>query len=56
MPKISQRVQLFAIGNGQLQMEVEFGEEIAWLSLHQMARLLERDKSVISRHIRDLFA
>lgn len=29
--------------------------ETAWLSLNQMADLFDRDKSVISRHLRNIF-
>lgn len=30
-------------------------DETVWLSLNQMAELFQRDKSVISRHIRNVF-
>lgn len=30
-------------------------EETVWLSLDQMAELFQRDKSAISRHIRNIF-
>ena len=56
MSNTNQQIQLFISANGQLQMEVAFAEETAWLSLDQMVHLFERDKSVISRHIRNLFA
>lgn len=36
-------------------MEVRFDGETAWLSLGQMAELFQRDKSVISRHIKNVF-
>ena len=48
--------EIYLAANGQLQMEVAFAEETAWLSLDQMVHLFERDKSVISRHLRNLFA
>lgn len=31
-------------------------DETVWLSLEQMARLFDRDKSVISRHIKNAFS
>lgn len=37
------------------QVEVRFEEETVWLSLNQIAALFERDKSVISRHLRNIF-
>ena len=38
------------------QLEVRFENETVWLSLNQMSDLFGRDKSVISRHIRNVFA
>jgi len=36
-------------------VEVRFEGETVWLSLSQMAELFQRDKSVISRHVRNVF-
>jgi hypothetical protein len=36
-------------------LEVSFSGETCWLSLKQMAELFQRDKSVISRHIKNVF-
>jgi hypothetical protein len=41
--------------DGQTRVEVQFDGETAWLSLGQMAELFQRDKSVISRHIKNVF-
>ena len=43
--------------NGELELEVSVSEdkETVWLSLDQMAELFSRDKSTISRHIRNMF-
>nr|MBP6634810.1 virulence RhuM family protein [Paludibacter sp.] len=37
------------------QLEVRIENETVWLSLNQMSDLFGRDKSVISRHIRNIF-
>jgi hypothetical protein len=37
------------------RMEVLMHEETVWLNLIQMSQLFGRDKSVISRHIRNIF-
>lgn len=37
------------------QLEVRIKDETVWLSLNQMSDLFERDKSVISRHVRNIF-
>ena len=38
--------------NQNVKLEVNLKDETVWLSLDQMAKLFERDKSVISRHIK----
>ena len=46
---------LYQTEDGRTRVEVRFEGETAWLSLSQMAKLFQRDKSVISRHIRNVF-
>ena len=36
-------------------IEVRIEEETIWLSLNQITQLFDRDKSVISRHLRNIF-
>lgn len=36
-------------------LDVNLSNETVWLSLNQLVILFERDKSVISRHIRNVF-
>ena len=38
--------------NQKVKLEVNMKDETVWLSLEQMAKLFDRDKSVISRHIK----
>jgi len=40
---------------GQAGFEVRLADETIWLNLNQLADLFERDKSVISRHLRNIF-
>ncbi len=47
---------LYQTEDGQTRIEVQFRGETVWLSLNQMAELFRRDKSVISKHIRNIFA
>jgi hypothetical protein len=46
---------LYQSDDGRTRVEVRFEGETAWLSLSQMADLFQRDKSVISRHIKNVF-
>jgi hypothetical protein len=45
-------VLLYQSEDGHTHVEVRFDGDTAWLSLGQMADLFQRDKSVISRHIK----
>jgi hypothetical protein len=46
---------LYRTEDGRTRVEVRFEGETAWLSLGQMAELFQRDKSVISRHVKNVF-
>jgi hypothetical protein len=48
-------VLLYRTEDGRTRMEVRFEGETAWLSVGQMAELFQRDSSVISRHIKNVF-
>jgi len=48
-------IVLYQTEDGQTTLDVQLQEETVWLSLTQMAALFERDKSVISRHLRNIF-
>lgn len=39
----------------QVRVDVRLERETVWLNLNQIAQLFERDKSVISRHLRNIF-
>ena len=40
----------------QTRIQVRLKGETVWLSLNEMAELFQRDKSVISKHIKNVFA
>ena len=41
--------------DGKIKIDVKFENETVWLSLDQMATLFGRDKSTISRHVKNIF-
>ena len=43
--------------NGELELEVNVSEdrENVWLSKQQMAELFQRDRTVISKHLKNIF-
>ena len=48
-------IVLYQTPEGGSRLEVRLNKETLWLSLNQIADLFERDKSVISRHLRNVF-
>jgi hypothetical protein len=49
------RMVIFTTNDEKVSVDVLFEEETVWLTLDQMAKLFERDKSTISRHIKGVF-
>ena len=48
-------ILMYQTEDGQSHIEVRLTDETVWLSLNLMADLFQRDKSVISRHISNIF-
>jgi hypothetical protein len=46
---------LYQTEDSHTRIEVKFKGDTAWLSLNQMAELFDRDKSLLSKHIRNVF-
>lgn len=46
---------IYQTEDGRTKIDVYFQDENAWLSKAQMAELFQRDRSVISRHVRNVF-
>lgn len=49
------QIQLFKSNDGHVSLEVSLNNETVWLTQAQMSELFERDQSVMSRHIRNVF-
>ena len=49
-------IVLYQAQDGTVELDVRLERESLWLSLNQIAALFERDKSVISRHLRNVYA
>ncbi len=48
-------IKIYKTNEGKTSIEVKLEKETVWLSLNQISELFERDKSVISRHINNIF-
>jgi len=55
MPADFGEVILYQSEEGKSALDVHLKDETVWLTLNRIADLFERDKSVISRHFRNVF-
>ena len=56
MKKNNTELIIYQTEDGQTKIDVRMENETVWLSLDQMAELFQRDKSTVSRHIKNIFA
>ena len=49
------QIEIFQAPDGQAVVEVRFQQETVWLSQEQLSDLFDRDRTVIGRHIRNIF-
>jgi len=53
--KNESNILMYKAEDGITKIEVTYDNETVWLSIDQMAELLQRDKSTISRHIKNVY-
>lgn len=49
------QILIYQTKDGKTSLEVNLDRETVWLNLNQLVQLFKRDKSVISRHIKNVF-
>jgi hypothetical protein len=52
---MNNKIEIFQTLNGEIEFKGDFDNETIWASLEQIAKLFNRDKSGISRHIKNIF-
>lgn len=52
---MSNKVVLYQSADGEASLDVRLEKETVWLNLNQVAELFGRDKSVVSRHVNNVF-
>ena len=52
---MNEKNEIILFENQGVKLEVNLKDETVWLNLEQMTELFKRDKSVISRHINNIF-
>ena len=49
------KMLIYLTEDGLTKIDVNMYDETVWLSIDQMAELFQRDKSVIGKHVRNIF-
>jgi hypothetical protein len=49
------KIEIYTSPDGSTQIEVQFEGDTFWLNLNQISALFEKDKSVISRHLKNIY-
>ena len=52
---MNQQNEIILFENQKVKLEVNMQDETVWLSVEQMAKLFDRDRTVITRHINNIF-
>ena len=52
---MNSEIIMYQTEDGLTKIEATFDKDTVWLSIDQMAELFQRDKSTISRHIKNIF-
>lgn len=55
LPSTYQHFIIFKTEDNKVEVDVRFQDETVWLTLDQISTLFDRDKSTISRHIKNIF-
>ena len=51
----SKQIKLFQSGDGTIRLDVSLQDDTVWLAQAQMIELFERDQSVVSYHLNNVF-
>ncbi|NCO82552.1 MAG: virulence RhuM family protein, partial [Thiomicrospira sp.] len=52
---MTQPIELFQTEDNQIQLQVSLQDQTVWLSQSQICQLFDRERSVITKHIRNVF-
>ncbi|MFA7173418.1 MAG: hypothetical protein WC340_08390 [Kiritimatiellia bacterium] len=55
MNKTTSNLVIYRSKDGSVQLDVQLDRETLWLSLNQISTLFGRDKSIVSRHLRNVY-
>ncbi len=55
MDNTENKIEIYTTNDNETAVEVRFNEDTVWLNQEQLTQLFQRDQSVISRHLNNIF-
>ncbi|MEL7589280.1 MAG: RhuM family protein [Prolixibacteraceae bacterium] len=49
------KIEIFVTADNETEIKVQFDADTVWLNQSQMAELFDRDRSVVTRHVSNIF-
>lgn len=53
--KVNSHVEIYQSPDGHTEVQVTFDKDTVWLNQEQLGQLFDRDRTVVSRHIKNIF-
>lgn len=53
--ELDNKIIIYQTDDGTTQLDVKLENETVWLTQAQMAELFQKDRTVVGRHIRNIF-
>lgn len=53
--ELDNKIIIYQTDDGKTQLDVNLENETVWLTQAQMAELFQKDRTVVGRHIRNIF-
>lgn len=52
---MTQKTEIYISNDGQVQLDVPLNDETVWLAQNQICELFDRERSVITKHLNNIF-
>lgn len=53
--KKNSQIEIYQSSDGQTEVQVTFDNDTVWLNQEQLGKLFNRDRTVVGRHIKNIF-
>ena len=53
---MNSEIEIYQSSDGQTEVQVTFDNDTVWLNQDQLGKLFDRDRTVVGRHIKNIFS